>query len=63
MTWSQFRISQVVISAVGLPLAFCVMHSIDGTRPWVTEFEWGGITGVVLVRIQDAVCSILHNTR
>lgn len=40
---------------VFMPLFFTLFHYIDGSRPFVTEFEVGAISGVVLLKLVDAL--------
>lgn len=55
MTATRFRIFEIVGIAVLAPAFFCLLHWIDGTRPFVTEFEAGGITGAVLIKFTEAL--------
>ena len=55
MTETRFRIFEIVGIAVLAPAFFCLLHWIDGTRPFVTEFEAGGITGAVLIKFTEAL--------
>jgi hypothetical protein len=46
---------EALLFAITGPIAFSLLHYIDGTRPLVTEFETGGIVGVVLLKCIEAI--------
>lgn len=48
------RLAEGVGFAIGLTLVFILFHFIDGSRPLIPEFEAGGITGVVMLKLMEA---------
>lgn len=55
MNKTEYNLLEAVALATFAPLFFCALHAVDGTRPLVTEFEAGGITGVVLYKLIEVL--------
>lgn len=55
MTLVKFRLAEAIGFAAVAPVFFCLLHWIDGTRPFVTEFEAGAITGVVWLKLIEVL--------
>ncbi len=54
MTTVQFKLLDAVVFATTVIPTFAFFNMILGTRPLITEFEWGAIIGVTLLKTLDA---------
>jgi hypothetical protein len=55
MTTVKFKIFEAGMLAISTPLFFASFHLILGDRPLISEFEAGGVTGVVLLKLIEAL--------
>lgn len=51
--WQRFCLMELALVPWARPLLWSVMYQIEGKGAAVTEFEWGGITAFVLIRLMD----------
>ena len=55
VTMVRFKLVEASALALTAPVFFALVNWIDGTRPLITEFEAGGITTVVLLKLLEAL--------
>ena len=51
MTIIRYKLFEVFMAVLIMPICFSLIHIVEGSRPLVTEFEVGAITGIVLVKL------------
>jgi hypothetical protein len=51
----KFRLSEAALVGTMLPSVFCLFHWIEGSRPFITEFEAGAIWAVILLKLNEAL--------
>jgi hypothetical protein len=54
MTVAQFKLAEAAGLGLLAPVFFFLIHAVEGTRPFVTEFEAGAVVGVCLLKLIEA---------